>query len=198
MGNAVGELKRIPAWGWIAIGLILVGALVWHARSKSSSSTSTNNALPQPSTAGAFPDPNDVATMQLQELSNIEQLLQAQTSANSNLSQSTANTAQSIQDLYQGLLGRAADAQGLAFFTGEANNFGLGRVATDIAGTPEAVQHEVSGLYQSQLGRAPDSQGLAYWQDYISQHGYAAAQAAIAQSPEAIGHHTIMTPLSTT
>ncbi len=83
------------------------------------------------------------------------------------------NTVQaSVQRLYEGLLGRAADPGGLAQFSGLAAASGDAAVATAILGSPEfAALHGapagmsdtqlVTLLYQRLLGRAPDAGGLA-------------------------------------
>ncbi|HLJ96699.1 MAG TPA: peptidylprolyl isomerase [Gemmataceae bacterium] len=67
-----------------------------------------------------------------------------------------------VLQLYQDVLGRAADTQGLNSFTNALNNntFTRAQIATAIAETDEARTHEIQNLYQTYLGRAADPTGL--------------------------------------
>jgi hypothetical protein len=82
-----------------------------------------------------------------------------------------------LQRFYQGLLGRPADAGGLAFWdnlldSGDA----AGIVAGGILATPEYIATHtsmtdtqfVSSLYQGFLGRAPDAEGQAFYSGLLS------------------------------
>jgi hypothetical protein len=49
MGNLLGEIKKIPTWGWV-IAAVLIGGAILVLRSKASSSTSANDATTADST----------------------------------------------------------------------------------------------------------------------------------------------------
>ncbi|NBN78676.1 DUF4214 domain-containing protein [Microvirga tunisiensis] len=97
--------------------------------------------------------------------------------------QAAQNTA-TIQALYQSLLGRQADAGGLAGWQQHlAGGGSIKDVASGIANSREAA---IRNLYLSVLGREPDSAGLAGWLDYLAKGGdMAGVQAGIVNSPEA-------------
>jgi hypothetical protein len=77
---------------------------------------------------------------------------------------SVAANALFVASLYQGLLGRNADAGGLAYWAGQLNA-GASRtqVAQGIAGSQEAMGRDVNLFYNVLLGRAADTGGLNYW-----------------------------------
>ncbi|NBN64142.1 DUF4214 domain-containing protein [Pannonibacter tanglangensis] len=97
--------------------------------------------------------------------------------------QAAQNTA-TIQALYQSLLGRQADAGGLAGWQQHlAGGGSIKDVASGIANSREAA---IRNLYLSVLGREPDAAGLAGWLDYLAKGGdMAGVQAGIVNSPEA-------------
>ncbi len=83
-------------------------------------------------------------------------------------------TSQEIQQLYIGYLGRAADAAGLAYWTGEVDQ---GRITVDqiriniVNEQPEYLENYgqltntefAIKVYQNLLNREPDQAGLEYW-----------------------------------
>ncbi|WP_207870433.1 DUF4214 domain-containing protein [Pseudomonas sp. 51_B] len=82
-----------------------------------------------------------------------------------------ANNATDINELYQALLGRDADADGSAAWAGQlANgNLSLSDVAAAIATSQEAIAADqsnaefVSALYENVLGRPAEEEGLNAW-----------------------------------
>ncbi len=91
-----------------------------------------------------------------------------------------------VTRLYQNVLGRAPDASGLAFFTGDLDSGKASRAQTLVAisesaenkavtapvvaagiWSPSASAAEVARLYDTTLGRLPDQGGLAYWTNAI-------------------------------
>jgi hypothetical protein len=106
-------------------------------------------------------------------LINTGQVTEAQV-ATDFASSSEANTdVVPIVQLYEGLLNRAPDAAGLAFWVGLIDSgTSLRNIAQDFVGSTEfatihgaqpSVTALVTALYQNVLGRAPDATGLAYW-----------------------------------
>jgi hypothetical protein len=104
-----------------------------------------------------------------------------------------------LDEIYQGLLGRAADPEGFqwwnqalsaADFTPQAVSLFAGGtwaepVVSQFASSPEARQKLITGEYQSLLGRAPDSGGLSFWSSFLSNgHSTNDLIAALAQSQE--------------
>src|SRR5437763_16447641 len=69
-----------------------------------------------------------------------------------------------VSSLYQGLLARPAETDGLAYWTGKLNA-GASRqaVAQGIAGSDEALSRDVQLFYKTLLDRPADADGLAYW-----------------------------------
>jgi len=67
-----------------------------------------------------------------------------------------------VSSLYQGLLGRPADAGGLAYWTARLDT-GATRtqVAQGIAGSDEALSRDVQLFYQALLGRPAEAAGLS-------------------------------------
>ena len=70
-----------------------------------------------------------------------------------------------VQALYRDLLGRGADAGGLAFWTSELRSGRLSRdsAALGLTGSQEYGNVVTTREYQSVLGRNPDPVGLAGW-----------------------------------
>ena len=99
--------------------------------------------------------------------------------------------------LYDGVLGRAPDAGGLNYWTGQLQSGAdsLTQVAAGFMASPEFQQHYgapdptglVTELYQNALGRAPDASGAAYWESQPAVN----AAVGISESPEALNHHGV-------
>jgi uncharacterized protein (TIGR03118 family) len=69
-----------------------------------------------------------------------------------------------VSQAYLDLLGRQADAGGLAYWTGKLNS-GLSRQQV-VAGIQDSVEYrsiEVNGVYQRLLGRNAETTGLTFW-----------------------------------
>ena len=90
----------------------------------------------------------------------------------------SGSVAQTVAELYIGILHRAPDSAGLSYWEGQLNGgaslsgvidgfIGSQEYATDYgsATTPTAF---VTALYANTLNRAPDSAGLAYWVGQLS------------------------------
>ncbi len=75
------------------------------------------------------------------------------------------NNGDAVEALYRGILNRAADPGGKAYYTGllASGKATLGSVAYDLAYSDEALRLVVTRLYAEVLERSPDSGGLAYW-----------------------------------
>jgi hypothetical protein len=100
-----------------------------------------------------------------------------------------AATSSSIAGDYQSILGRAPDAAGLSYWTGQAaRGMTNDTIKSFMTNSTEA---KTNALYQSILGRAPDAAGAAYWSNAID-GGMSTDQVAslMKQSPEYInGSH---------
>jgi hypothetical protein len=108
------------------------------------------------------------------------------------------NTA-GVARLYEGLLDRAPDLQGLVYWaTAAQSGASAGAIAQAFLFSPEyQALHTtpltnaqfVSDLYENALDRAPDTAGLQFWTDALA-FGTSRAQVAlgIAESPEAQQH----------
>jgi hypothetical protein len=70
-----------------------------------------------------------------------------------------------VEGLYRAILGRNADAGGLAGWTKALNSGALSRlqVVQGICNSPEHFTQEVTDFYLTLLGRAPDPSGLQNW-----------------------------------
>jgi hypothetical protein len=74
-----------------------------------------------------------------------------------------------VQELYRLLLGRAADAGGLAYWTGFLRGGGTrGDAVREIWNSPEHLGRQVDGFYAAYLHRAADPQGRAAWTDALA------------------------------
>jgi hypothetical protein len=74
-----------------------------------------------------------------------------------------------VNALYQGDMGRTADAGGLAYWDsllsqGDSRT----QVAAGIIDSPEALAKDVQGAYSLYLGRSADPGSLGYWEDQIA------------------------------
>jgi uncharacterized protein YkwD len=69
-----------------------------------------------------------------------------------------------VQGMYQDLLGRAPDAQGLNYWVAQLQN---GEAPADVAygfaASAERESQRINGDYQTYLGRPADPSGLSYW-----------------------------------
>jgi hypothetical protein len=97
--------------------------------------------------------------------------------------------ADDVAALYSSVLGRAPDAEGLAYFTNAVNS-GAGTLADvrqALATSPEA-QTAIENIYQSSLSRAPDVEGRQYFTDALASGGLLSdVQRDIQASSEAQG-----------
>ncbi|SEC97374.1 protein of unknown function [Rhizobiales bacterium GAS191] len=103
-----------------------------------------------------------------------------------------------IARLFYGVLGRAPDPNGLAYWENDfAQGDSLTKIASDFLnsaeytqsfGTPNNTQF-VNALYEGALGRSPDPMGGQYWINSLDQGASRASVAVnIAESPEAMSH----------
>jgi hypothetical protein len=78
---------------------------------------------------------------------------------------------QFVDTLYNDLLERASDQEGLAFWINELqNNFSTTvDVGQIFVNSPERHQVLVTSYYTDFLARAPDAEGLAFWQQHLDQ-----------------------------
>ncbi len=73
-----------------------------------------------------------------------------------------------VEAAYEGLLGRAPDASGLAHWVGQIDSgLSAGVVVGQIGDSLEQRRHVVAGAYRDILGRSPDTAGLDYWADLL-------------------------------
>lgn len=89
-----------------------------------------------------------------------------------------------VNDLYQKILLRTADAEGRAYWVGEIARHGRGNVALRMYQSNESARTRVRGLYQTLLGRAPDAEGLTYWAGQVVVKGDLALAVSLAASAE--------------
>jgi len=93
---------------------------------------------------------------------NIQAKIAAHEAAEAQAADAQAPT---LEQVYQSVLGRAPDAEGLAFWQ---QQFGDKVNPTELASFKQAAVPELNRpyeeLYQQNLGRAPDAGGLAFWQ----------------------------------
>ncbi|HET6884534.1 MAG TPA: DUF4214 domain-containing protein [Pirellulales bacterium] len=84
-------------------------------------------------------------------------------------------TTTGINNLYQELLGRRADAANLsawvAYGNAHQNAAGDRTIVTDFMNSPEYKAHYVTSLYEVFLGRAPDAGGLNFWTNKMGAPG---------------------------
>src|SRR5262249_48590028 len=91
-----------------------------------------------------------------------------------------------VGQVYQNLLSRSADADGLAAWA-QLLDQGISRsqVVLDIESTPEYLSDVVQNLYQSFLGRAAVTEGLSVFTAFLANGGtIEQAKAQIIGSPE--------------
>jgi hypothetical protein len=96
-------------------------------------------------------------------------------------------TAAFVTQAYQDLLGRAPDANGLAYWSGLVNQ-GLvtrNKVAFGIESSTEFATAEVQQVYARFLHRSPDSGGLSNWTAFLHAGGtFEQLETTVAGSPE--------------
>ena len=68
-----------------------------------------------------------------------------------------------VQDLYAEILGRTADAGGLAFWSDQARSTTRAAIAFDFYQSVESRRDRVDSLFRTLLGRGPDRGGWTYW-----------------------------------
>lgn len=96
-GGVMGELKKIPWWGWVAVGLLIVGVL--YARSQSASSSSTTAAT---GTTGTTTTDTISSADQSTEAAVLAQLQQMQSTQATAGATTTATTGGIPQELLSG------------------------------------------------------------------------------------------------
>ena len=89
-----------------------------------------------------------------------------------------------VDDLYQEILGRPADAAGRSYWIGVAAARGRFAVARSFVQSPESARRRVDGLYRTLLGRPAEADGLAYWAPIVVARGDIALGTYLAGSPE--------------
>jgi hypothetical protein len=101
-----------------------------------------------------------------------------------------------VARLFYGVLGRAPDSKGLAYFSSIEKSAGAAGIAQMMLSSPEFVKSYgtlsdagyVDSLYMGALGRHADASALSYWGGQVSGLGRAQVAAQIAQSQEAQVH----------
>ena len=68
-----------------------------------------------------------------------------------------------VRDLYQEVLGRAADPAGLAFWVARTTVVPRPVIALDFHQSLESRRDRVAALFQALLARTPDPGGWAHW-----------------------------------
>ena len=76
-----------------------------------------------------------------------------------------------ISDLYQELLGRAADRSGLDHWTRVARAYGRGKVSSDFFDSTESLHRRIGALYEDLLGRSVDAAGRDHWAGVLRRSG---------------------------
>jgi len=106
--------------------------------------------------------------------------------------QTTEAVEQAIGGQYQAVLDRAADADGLAYWSQQVMSgaLTLEQALASIANSTEAVatvERAITDAYQSSLDRAPEASGLSYWVSEVMSGSLSLEEAlgAIANSTEA-------------
>lgn len=99
-----------------------------------------------------------------------------------------------VRDLYENVLGREAEEEGLNAWVGQLfNGASRSEVASAIVGSAEAQTKSdadfIEGLYQTALGRDSDATGKAAWLGLLANGGtHADVALGIVGSPEAVDH----------
>lgn len=101
---------------------------------------------------------------------------------------SAANRSACLNDIYQSVLNRAADASGLSYYGSLLQSsiivtYRPSSIRQQIANSAEAGAL-INSAYLRYLGRNADAGGLAYWRSILAIYGYNTVVAGIAGSPE--------------
>ena len=89
-----------------------------------------------------------------------------------------------VDELYDTLLGRDADAAGRAYWVTQTSRVGRGRVAAAFYQSLESRQARVTTLYGELLGRVPETGGLTYWAERLASVSDLRLAASLAASDE--------------
>lgn len=89
-----------------------------------------------------------------------------------------------VDDLYQKLLHRTADAGGRAYWVGRAGSKGRPWVAEQMYQSLESRRDRVTALYQDLLGRGPDATGRDFWAGRVRTQGDLVLAVDLASSGE--------------
>lgn len=93
-----------------------------------------------------------------------------------------------IAQLYKDVLGRAPDAEGLAYWqSAAAQGTPISEIRAAFERSPEKTASLIPALYESSLNRAPDPEGLKYWQDQAAKGAsFEEIKAAFNMAPEKV------------
>lgn len=89
-----------------------------------------------------------------------------------------------MTDLYEALLGREPDTDGLNYWIGQSHAVGRTTVAYAFYQSVESSRKRVTDLYESLLKRDPDSAGLKYWASVLPAQGDLTLALLLAASDE--------------
>lgn len=89
-----------------------------------------------------------------------------------------------VDDLYEKILLRPADASGRTYWVGEVAAKGRGNVAYRMYQSQESARTRVKVLYQALLGRNADAPGIAHWAPRVLAQGDLALAVHLAASGE--------------
>jgi len=142
---------------------------------------------------------NLIALVEAQELNtsagqyNYVQLLQLSDAYN----QLSASLQNQVSAVYQSVLGREAEAEGLDYWLNKitSGTLTLEQAMESIASSAEAIgmiNGEIADAYEQSLGRSPDTAGLEFWSDAVMSGTLTLEQAleSIANSAEAAAYQT--------
>jgi len=73
-----------------------------------------------------------------------------------------------VRDLYEEILGRAADGGGLAYWVDRSATVARPAIALDFYQSLESRRDRVAALFGTLLGRVPDRSGWSYWADVLT------------------------------
>ncbi|WP_153110542.1 DUF4347 domain-containing protein [Propionivibrio limicola] len=134
----------------------------------------------------------DTASGDIDVISGVEYGAFADGTVDITFTQADTAVLEDVALLYHVVLGRAADTEGLAYWTG--GNLDLTGMASSFVASAEfaatyGTQNDadfVTMLYQNVLERAPDAAGQTYWEDYLTTHSHAELVACWVEAPEVI------------
>lgn len=171
---------RDPKWIAVGIGVatLVIMWLAYRRQAAAQDASSAASTFPQlPATAMNAPQGAGTPGPSTSDLSALTDAVNGQTTALGNLlttlqgppasatpGASPTPAGSSVPDwwtqMYQGILNRAPDPQGAAFWAGETANVGQQQAMKEFMGSPEVL---VQQDYQSILHRYADPQGLAFF-----------------------------------